>query len=137
MSEARTMETTVSEARSHTGRNVAIVGGAAVLAWLLLRGAGWRLGGRSDAAGSGAATPTPPPSPCRVWIRSTGLEVDGQLVDLPTLVRRCQVAGRADVRATGAAIVRTIDEVMDALRRAGIVVYASADLWPHMLGGSS
>ena len=124
----------MKEARSHTGRNVAIVGGAAAIVWLLLRGSGWRFGGRSDAAGVDVATPTP--SPCRVWIRSTGLEVDGQAVDLPTLLRRCQVAGRADVRATGAAIVRTIDEVMDALRRAGIVVYASADLWPHTLGGS-
>lgn len=125
----------MSEARSHTGRNVAIVGGAAVLAWLLLRGSGWQLGGRSDAAGSDAATPSPSPSSCRVWIRSTGLEVDGQIVDLATLVHRCQVAGRADVRATGAAIVRRIEEVMDALRRAGIVVYASADLWRYMPGG--
>ena len=131
----------MSETRSHTGRNVAIVGGAAVLVWLLLRGTGWRLGGKGDAAGNDAATTTPSPSPspssCQVWIRSTGIEVDGQPVDLPTLVRRCQLAGRADVRATGAAIVRTIDEVMDALRRAGIVVYASADLWPHRLGGST
>jgi len=126
----------VSEARSHTGRNVAIVGGAAVLAWMLLRGSGWQLGGGSEAAGNDATTPTSTsPSPCRVWIRSTGLEVDGQLVDLPTLVRRCQLAGRADVRATGAAIVRTIEEVMDALRRAGIVVYASADLWRYLPGG--
>ena len=129
----------MSEARSHTGRNVAIVGGAAVFVWLLLRGAGWRFGGKSDAAGSDAATATPSPSPssCQVWIRSTGIEVDGQPVDLSTLVRRCQVAGRADVRATGAAIVRTIDDVMDALRRAGVVIYASADLWPRTLGGSS
>lgn len=125
----------MSEARSQTGRNVAIVGGAAVLAWLLLRGSGWQLGGRSDAAGSDAATPRTSPSSCRVWIRSTGLEVDGQIVDLATLVHRCQVAGRADVRATGAAIVRTIEEVMDALRRAGIVVYASADLWRYLPGG--
>ena len=128
----------MSTSQSHTGRNVAIVGGAALVAWLLLRGTGWRLG-RSDGNGNDAATPLPSPSPrsCQVWIRSTGIEVDGQLVDLPTLVRRCQVAGRADVRATGAAIVRTIDDVMVALRRAGIVVYASADLWPNTLGGSS
>lgn len=128
----------MSTSQSHTGRNVAIVGGAALVAWLLLRGTGWRLG-RSDANGNDAATPMPSQSPtsCQVWIRSTGIEVDGQLVDLPTLVRRCQAAGRADVRATGAAIVRTIDDVMDALRRAGVVIYASADLWPHTLGGSS
>ena len=124
----------MSQARSHTGRNVAIAGGAAVLVWLLLRGTGWRLGGRCEVV-SDAATAALSQSPCRVWIRSTGLEVDGKIVDLSTLVRRCRAAGRADVRATGAAIVRTIDEVMDVLRRAGVVVYASADLWPHMLGG--
>ena len=124
----------MSTSQSHTGRNVAIVSGAALVAWLLLRGTGWRLG-RSDANANDAATPTP--KSCQVWIRSTGIEVDGQLVDLPTLVRRCQAVGRADVRATGAAIVRTFDDVMDALRRAGIAVYASADLWPHTLGGSS
>lgn len=127
----------MSEARRHTGRNVAIIGGAAVLVWLLYRGGGGRFGRASDGTGSGATSTTPSPSACHVWIRSTGLEVDGELVDLPTLVRRCQIAGRADVRATGAAIVRTIDDVMDALRRAGVVVYASADLWPHTLGGSS
>ena len=128
----------MKKARSHAFRNVAIVGGAAALVWLLLRGTGWHVGGKSNAAGSDAPRPTRSPSPsrCEVWIRSSGIEVDGQIVDVPTLVHRCQVAGRADVRATGAAIVRTIDQVMDALRRAGIVVYASADLWPHTLGGS-
>ena len=122
----------MKEARSHTGRNVGIVGGAAAVLWLFLRGTGWHLGGKDN----DAATPTGSPSPCQVWIRSTGIEVDGQTVDIPTLVRRCQASGRADVRATGAAIVRTIDQVMDALRRAGVVVYASADLWPHTFGGS-
>jgi hypothetical protein len=126
----------VKDARSHTARNIAIAGGAAALVWLLLRGAGWRLGATSSAAGSDAATPTGSQPSCQVWIRSTGIELNGQPVDLPTLVRRCQATGRADVRATGAAIVGTIDHVMDALRRAGIVVYASADLWPHALGGS-
>lgn len=127
----------MTEARSHTGRNVAIVGGAAALLWLLLRGTGRHLGGNNNAAGSDTPTAARSPSPCHVWIRSTGIEVDGQAVDLPTLVRQCQAAGRADVRATGAAIVRTIDLVMDTLRRAGVVVYASADLWPHTFGGSS
>lgn len=131
----------MSTSHAHTGRNVAIVGSAALVAWLLLRGTGWRFGRRSDATGNDATTLTPSPSrspsSCQVWIRSTGIEVDGQVVDLPTLVRRCQATGRADVRATGAAIVRTIDDVMDALRRVGVVIYASADLWPHALGGLS
>ncbi len=126
----------MKEARSHIGLDVVIVGSAAALLWLLLRGTGWHLGGKSNGAGSDTPTPTHSPSSCHVWIRSTGIEVDGQAVDLPTLVRRCQAAGRADVRATGAAIVRNIDQVMDALRRAGVVIYASADLWPHTLGGS-
>lgn len=127
----------MTTSRSHTGRNVAIVGGGALVVWLLLRGTGWRLGGHGEPDGKNVDPQPQSPRTCQVWIRSTGLEVDGERVDLPTLVRRCQLAGRADVRATGAAIVRTIQEVMDALRRAAVVVYASADLWPYVLGGST
>jgi len=125
----------VTESRSHTGRNVAIVGGAALVVWLLLRGTGWRLGGRGELGTSNPETRAPSSRPCQVWLRSTGLEVDGERVDRSTLVSRCQAAGRADVRATGDAIEHTIQEVIEALRRAGVVVYASADLWPHAMGG--
>lgn len=124
----------MSTARSHTTRNVAIVGGALVV-WLLMRGTGWRLGGRAEAAANSTDPRTSSLKPCQVWIRSAGIEVDGERVDLPMLVSRCQAAGRADVRATGAAIERTIQEVIAALRRGGVVVYASADLWPHAMGG--
>lgn len=125
----------MSTARSHTGRNVAIVGGAALALWLLMRGTGWRLGGHGEPAGGASESPTTSSRPCQVWIRATGPEVDGERVDLPTLVSRCRLAGRADVRATGDAIERTIHEAIEALRRAGVVVYASADLWPHVVGG--
>jgi hypothetical protein len=125
----------VSTARSHTARSVAIVGGAALAVWLLMRGTGWRVGGRAEPAGNSTEPQASSLKPCQVWIRSAGLEVDGEHVDLPTLVSRCQAAGRADVRATGAAIERTIHEAIEALRRARVVVYASADLWPHVVGG--
>ena len=121
----------MSTARSHATRNVAIVSGAALVLWLLLRGNGWRLGDGAEPAGP----QTTSLKPCEVWIRSAGIEVDGERVDLPMLVSRCRAAGRADVRATGAAIERTIQEVIAALRRAGVLVYASADLWPHGVGG--
>jgi len=124
----------VTEPRSHAGRNVAIVGGAALVVWLLLRGTGWRLGGRGESGTGNPEAPAPSSRPCQVWVRSAGLEVDGERVDRSTLVSRCLAAGRADVRATGDAIEHTIQEVIEALRRAGVVVYASADLWPHVVG---
>jgi hypothetical protein len=125
----------VTESRSHTGRNIVIVGGAALVAWLLVRGTGWRLGSRGEPGTGSGASQIPSSRPCQVWIRSTGLEVDGEYVDRSTLVSRCQAAARAEVRATGDAIEHTIQEVIEALRRTGVVVYASADLWPHVMGG--
>ena len=125
----------MSESRSHTGRNVAIVGGAVLVVWLLLRGTGGRLGGRGESGNGNAEPQARSPRPCQVWIRSTGIEVDGERVDPSTLVSRCQATGRADVRATGDAIERAIQQVIEALRRAGVIVYAGADLWPHVIGG--
>ena len=125
----------MSESRSHTGRNVAIVGGAVLVVWLLLRGTGGRLSGRGESGNGNAEPPARSSRPCQVWVRSTGIEVDGERVDPSTLLSRCQATCRADVRATGDAIERTIHEVIEVLRRAGVIVYAGADLWPHAIGG--
>ena len=114
---------------SHTGRNVALVGGAALVLWLLMRGRGWGLGHGGDGAGSSAAEGAgTAATPCSVWIRADGIEVDGQAADLPTVVARCKAAGRADLNASGAALVGTIEEVIKALRAAGVVIYANPDL---------
>ena len=111
----------------HTGRNIALVGGAAIVAWLLWRGN--RVGtGRPSGSGSDATPSTMPKVPCRVWVRADRIELDGVSADLATVVGRCREAGRAGVRATGDAITRSIIDVLRALKTAGVVVDAPPDL---------
>lgn len=116
--------------RDHTGRNVALVGGAALVAWLLWRrkakSNGGLAGSASDAAASGSTNA--PRLPCRVWVRADRIELDGAPADLATVVARCREAGRADVRATGNAITRSILTVLAALKGGGVVVDTPADL---------
>jgi hypothetical protein len=122
----------------HIGRNLALFGGTALLFWLLLRGKGrgWGLSAGGDVglggAGAGAnATPTSTEAtaPCRVWIRADRIDLDGTPADLPTVVAHCRASGRADVYATGDAIVRTIGEVVREIQATGIVVNASPAVW--------
>ncbi len=120
----------MADRQRHTVRNVALVGGAAALAWLLLRGKGWGLGaGTGLGLGAfGDATPSAPTVPCRVWIRAHRIELEGAPADLATVVTRCRERGHAEVRATGDAIVRAIADVLHALQAAGVVIYAPPDL---------
>lgn len=110
-------------ARENNGRTVALVGGAGVLAWLLLRGGA---GTGRGAAGTGGRLATG--RRCVVWIRANAIEVDGVAADLPTVVARCRVAGAAEVHATGAAITRVVGNVLEALHAAGITLYTPPDL---------
>jgi hypothetical protein len=116
----------------HTGQRVVLVGGAALVAWLLWRRRHGGDGGDAGARGSGTdATPTPAQlAPCRVWVRADRIEIDGARADLPTVVARCRAAGRAEVRATGAAITRSIIDVLAALKAAGVAVDTPPDLVP-------
>jgi len=123
---------------SHIGRNLALFGGTAFLFWLLLRGKGWGwglgAGGDVGLGGAGAGVNVTPASseliaPCHVWIRGDHIDLDGKLADLPTVVAGCRTAGRAEVHATGDAIVRTIGDVVSAIQKAGVVVYAPPDVW--------
>jgi hypothetical protein len=123
----------VADREHHTGRTVALVGGAALVAWLLLRGKGWGLGGSGRSVGGGVATTSDtsagtPLAPCRVWIRGRGLELDGAPAELVTVIARCREQGRAEVHATGDAITHTIVDVMRALQRAGVPIDAPPDL---------
>ena len=117
----------MSEREKNTGRTVAVVGGAALLALLLFRGKGWGFGGGGAGSGSGGAAAGQ--TRCRVRIDADGVELDGEPTDLPTTVERCKVAGSADVTATGAAIVGVIAEVVQALKDAGVDVYADPAVW--------
>ena len=102
-----------------TGRTVALVGGAALAAWLLSRGNGWgfRSPGDGTAAKSGGTGST---APCKVWIYSDGLSVGGVATDLPTVVDQCRAVGTAEVGATGDAITGVIQNVLKALHAAGV-----------------
>lgn len=114
----------------HTGRNVALVGGAAFVAWILWRRRGSGIGGPAGSASdaSSSNTTNAPTVPCRVWVRADRIELDGAPADLATVVARCRESGRADVRATGNAITRSIITVLAALKAAGVVVNAPPDL---------
>ena len=112
----------------HTGRTVALVGGAGVVAWwLLARGKGW--GFRSPGDGHANETDTAePPARRVVWVRADRIELDGVAADLPTVVAKCRAAGTAEVHATGDAITGAVSNVLQALKAAGVKLYVTPDL---------
>ena len=108
-----------------TGRKVALVGGAGLLAWWLLgRGAGRAFGRTAAGDGDGSR----PASRHVVWIRAARIELDGAPMDLSTIVAKCRETGVAEVHATGDATTRVVRDVLDALRSAGVTIYASPDV---------
>lgn len=111
--------------RDHTGRKLALVGGAGLFAWWLLsRGKGW--GFRST--GDGREDTSTARSRVVVWVRGDRIDVDGVASDLPTVIAKGRAAGEAEVHATGDAIVRSIRGVVMGLRQAGVTVYLAGDL---------
>ncbi len=108
-----------------TGRTVALVGAAALAAWLLSRGKGWGFRRPGTASGANSATR---PARSVVWIRPEGLTVDGVVADLPTVIARCRAAGEAEVHATGDTIHRVVRETTQALYDAGIKLYLAQNL---------
>jgi hypothetical protein len=111
--------------RDHTGRNLALVGGAGLAAWWLLsRGKGWGFRRSPDEREGTSATH----ARVVVWIRGDRIEVDGVVADLPSVIARARAAGEAEVHATGAAIVRSVRDVVVGLRAAGVTVYLAGDL---------
>jgi len=111
----------------HTARNLALVGGGALLVWLLVSGGGG-FGGSGNAGAAGAAAsppppaPAPPPPPCKVRIDILGVHVDGKPVDVKTAIERCRASKRAEVVVTGDARQGTKDDVMRSFAAAGIAV---------------
>ena len=108
-----------------TGRKVALVGGAGVLAWWLLGRGGSGPFGRTAAGDDGGLRRA---SRHVVWIRATRIELDGVPADLPTVVAKCRESGVAEVHATGDATTRVVRDVLNSLRSAGVTVYASPDV---------
>jgi hypothetical protein len=109
----------------HTGRKLALVGGAGLAAWWLFsRGKGW--GFRTS--GDGHEDARAARSRIVVWVRGDRIDVDGVASDLPTVIAKGRAAGEADVHATGDAIVRRVRDVVVGLRAAGVTVYLAGDL---------
>ncbi len=116
--------------RDHTGRTVALVGGAGLVTWwLLARGKGWGLRSPGDGNNRGEGT-EPAPAPARrvVWVRADRIEIDGVTADMPIVVAMCSAAGTAEVHATGDAITSKVTGLLKALKTAGVKLYVSPDL---------
>jgi hypothetical protein len=98
----------------------AALGGAAVLAWFLLRhGRGRGLGGGKKVGGA----------PCRVRVHNADLKLQGERIDIRRAIAACQEAGSAEVSASGAAVVSVVIELIQKLRAAGVDVKTDPDLW--------
>ncbi len=113
--------------RGDTGRTVALVGGAALLALLFSRGNGLGLRGPGDGRGTGAHGDTITKRPV-VWIRADRIELDGTTADLPTVLSKAREAGQVEVHATGDAVTRVVRDVLTALHAARVTIYAPRDL---------
>lgn len=117
----------------HTGRTVVLLGGAGLLAWLLLRGRAAGKGngnGAGERRGDGAVSrEVVPGSRCVVWIRAAErLEIDGVVADLPTVIARCRAVESTDVHASGDARQGFVASVVAALHDAGINMRLAHDL---------
>ena len=107
--------------RKKIAAGAAVLGGAAFAVWFLSRGGrGWGLGGGSRKGGG---------APCRVRVEHSDLKLQGKTVDLPGAIAACKEAGRAEVSASGAAVVNVVLELIHTLRAAGVDVRADPDLW--------
>ena len=110
---------------NHTGRTIAMLGGGALLVWLLWPGRGKGKGEGGDGDGDRSSAP----AAVVVRIRSGGqVELDGASSDLATTVARARAAGGAHVFATGDARQGWVTAVIDALKAAGVAVYTSSSL---------
>lgn len=120
---------------SHTGRTVAVVGGGALLLWLLLRGKGRGLGGKGQGDGDGAGSGPGPgsgsdvpqlptsdvaPRRCKVRIASNGITVDGKPATVAEVVAACKSTDGAEVVVTGGGRVVDHEDIEAALKQAGI-----------------
>jgi hypothetical protein len=98
-----------------TGLTIAMVGGGALLLWLLWPGRDKHEADDGDRRNA--------PSEVLVWIRSGDrIDVDGASSDLATTVARARAAGAARVFAAGDARQGWVTSVLDALYAAGVAV---------------
>jgi hypothetical protein len=67
-----------------------------------------------------ASAPPPRTGACSLKLDATGLSADGKPVDVPTAVKRCKAAGRADLFLTDSAPAQVYVDLSQAFAKAGI-----------------
>jgi hypothetical protein len=106
-----------NERRRHRKTGALLVGGA-LLALLLMRGSGWGLGSGGKSGKSGKVARR-----VRIRIDAAGITADGIPSTIDEAVETAIAAGAADVFVTGAARQGTFDDLIAALREAGVEVW--------------
>ena len=107
--------------QNNTGRTIAVIGGGALLVWLLWRGRGKSKGSGGDGDRNSA------PAAVEVWIRSGDrIELDRVSSDLATVIARARAVGKARLHVAGDARHGWFEYVVDALRAAGVDVSSSS-----------
>ena len=110
--------------QNNTGRTIAVIGGGALLAWLLWRGRGKGKGKGKGKGSGGDGDHSSAPDVVEVWVRSGDrIELDRVSSDLATVVARARAAGKARLHVTGDARHGWFEYVADALRAAGVDVW--------------
>jgi hypothetical protein len=106
--------------QNNTKRTIAVLGGGALLVWLL-----WRGRGRGKGKGSGGDDERMrAPEVVEVWLRGGDrIELNGVSLDLATTVARARAAGVARVFTAGDAREGWHRHVINALREAGVELY--------------
>ena len=113
---------------SNTALALTLGAGGGLLLWYLRRDRN-RKDAPSAAASAPAALPAPAPSPapdrvCTLRLDPTGLTADGVKTTVADAVNRCKTASRADLTIVKDAPAATYSDLMIALGRAGIPIYA-------------
>ena len=76
--------------------------------------------GTPAAPSTTTAAPPRKPGPCSLKLDRGGLTLEGEIVDIPTAVARCKVAGRAELAVAPDASVTVNRELYSALITAGV-----------------
>lgn len=106
---------------SSSALTIAVGAGGGLAAWYLLRERKSSSDIQGTSADANASAPTP--RSCALRLDQDGLVADGVRVGVPTAIKQCKAAGRADMTVLAGAPVATYSELMVGLHRAGIPTY--------------
>jgi len=98
--------------------------GGGFLLWYVLRDRHHKQIAPETSAPAATSASAPADLACSVRLDPSGLTVDGAKTNVADAVKRCQTAGRADVTIIKDAPAATYADLMVALGRAGVPIYA-------------